>query len=831
MDTLLHDVRYALRQLRVRPRFTIAALVTLALGIGVNTAVFSLANWVVLRPVPGVRDPGRLVVVQFVDETHRFPRSTSYPNLADLGARVDALSGLAGHTTARPVAVQADGADAQYLYATFTSANYFDVLGLRLAAGRAFTHDDEAAARQAPVAIISNRFWRTQFGGDPSVVGRSLTVDGWRTRIIGVAPAGFRGTERLDDIDLWMPGTSAALTGWTPGRAPSGGGRSPSPLESRTDNVFDALVGRLAPHATLVRAQAQLRTATAALVTAYPKENCCWRSPTVYQGIGIPTQTRAAVRRAMLLLAGIAAIVLIIACANVANLFLFRGMGRRTELAVRQALGAPLGRLVRSQLIESLVVSTIAAVPAVLLGVWLKELFHGNVMPGLGAIEQIHLDWRVLAFAGATALVTGIVAGLAPAIATLHANTAASLRGGAPGVSRRTGGLRAVLTSCQLALALSMLVVTFLLVGTVRNLRAVNVGFDADSVMTFVMNPTLSGSSPDAALEILQRSLQRVRTIPGVEAAALGPVAPFMNTITGRAKVGEAPVSDSGIPATSAWVSTDYFKTLGIPLLAGRPFDESEMFWSLGRRTHAEAILSTTLAHRLFGNVNPIGRTVATALPGPPAEVIGLVDDSRWSSLVNDGGGPMQYYPVPNIIATTGATFLVRSSLPPGALRTAVQRAVADVAPSIPLYDIKSLRQRIDATVSEQRLLARLLSAFTLLAVALAVVGLYAVIAFSVAERTRELGIRIALGARSEQIVRMVVRRGAWLGAIGIAIGIGGAVVLSRVVASQLFGVSALDPVVYLLAAALLFALVLLASIIPARHATRVDPVIALRAE
>jgi ABC-type antimicrobial peptide transport system permease subunit len=304
-----------------------------------------------------------------------------------------------------------------------------------------------------------------------------------------------------------------------------------------------------------------------------------------------------------------------------------------------------------------------------------------------------------------------------------------------------------------------------------------------------------------------------------------------MNTIIGRAKVGEAAPSDTGIPATSAWVSAEYFRALGIPLLEGRTFDESEEFFSFGKRTLPVAIVSRTLARRLFGDADPLGRTVATAFSGPPARVIGVVDDSRWGSLVDEGLGPMQYYPIPDAVVVSGATFIVRSSLAPSALRAAVQHAVNEIAPSVPLFDAMRLRQRVDQTMSEQRLLARLLGGFSLLAVVLATVGLYSVIASSVAERTKELGIRVALGARSEQILGMVVRRGALLGVCGVAFGVAGALALSRLVSSHLFGVSSAEPIIYSLSAVLLFALVLIASFIPARQATRLDPVSALRTE
>lgn len=826
MDALLTDLRYVSRQLRSRPRFTLAVLLTIALGIGANVAVFGLANWVVLRPVPGVSGQERLVEIEFRTDDNGGLQAVSYPNLTDLAAGTPGLEGLAGATDPIPAAIHWEGGDPRYLKATYTSSNYFGVLGARLAEGRAYTGEDEMAASSAPVAVISDRLRRQAFGEGGAAVGRTLTVNGARVTIVGVAPAGFRGTERLGDADIWMPGT--AIVRQAIGR--QGSGAHPA-LSDRRGGVFAHLIGRLAPGTTVSQLRTRIGAVAANLVKSYPEANAEWKPPAVFEGIGVPTQERDAVRRTMLLLAGIAAIVLLITCANVANLFLFRAMGRRTEWAVRRALGASTGRLLRLQLAESLTLAFLASIPAVLLALWLTGLFRGKVMPGLGEIDTIGIDWRVLVFTGLVALLTGVTSGLVPAITALRADAAVGIKAGAAGVSRGRGSLRTLLASGQLALALSLLVTAFLLVGTARNLRAVDVGFDADSVTTFTINPMLSGYSRDASLGVIRESLRRVQAIPGVDEAALSPVAPFMNTIIGRAKVGEAAPSDTGIPATSAWVSAEYFRALGIPLLEGRTFDESEEFFSFGKRIQPVAIVSRTLARRLFGDADPLGRTVATAFPGPPVRVIGVVDDSRWGSLVDEGLGPMQYYPIPDAVVVSGATFIVRSSLAPSTLRAAVQHAVNEVAPAVPLFDAMRLRQRVDETISEQRLLARLLGGFSLLAVVLATVGLYSVIAFSVAERTKELGIRVALGARSEQILAMVVRRGALLGVCGVAFGLAGALALSRLVSSQLFGVSSAEPIIYSASALLLFALVLIASLIPARQATRLDPVSALRTE
>lgn len=426
MHSLMQDVRYVIRQLRARPRFTAAVLATLALGLGANVAVFGLANWVLLRPVPGVQDQERLVVVEFRDGQHRYARGTSYPNLADLAARVTALSGLAGETNRISVAIQAPGRVPAYAPAAFVSANYFAVLGTRVWPGRPFTSGDEIAAAQTPVAVISQRLWRRSFGGDSAAVGSYFTVNGKRTRVIGVAPADFHG------------------------------------------------------------------------------------------------------------------------------------------------------------------------------------------------IERIGLDGRVLAFAAAIALATGVAAGLIPALATVRSSVHQHLKAGAIQLSRSGGWLRGTLVTCQLALSLSLLVVMLLLVGTVRNLRAVDVGFDADSVTTFAINPASSGYAPDASREVMLQVIERIRAIPGVEQVAMTAVAPFMPTVGAGMRAVGGSGTDSVVAATSAWVSPEYFRTMGIPMLLGRTFTEDEMFWAF-REPHPVVILSRTLARQLFGSEPALGRPVSTGMPGPPA--------------------------------------------------------------------------------------------------------------------------------------------------------------------------------------------------------------------
>lgn len=824
MDAPFGDALRVIRRFRSEPRWAAAVLTTLVLGVGANTAVFGLANWLELRPVPGVRDQARLVVAEFRDSTGEYRIPSSYPNLADLRAQVPAFAGLAGTTDPIPLAIVGDGVRPRFLDAAFVADDYFDVLGVHLGPGGGAERWREAARAGTLAVVISDRLWRSRFGADRRVVGRYLQAKGVRIEVVAVAPADFHGIGRLDDVDLWIPGRVAPEVTSQLFRT--------GVVERRGAGIFAQLVGRLAPGATVRQAEAQLRTAAANLVASYPRENVLWRSPRVYAGIGVPPAQRASVRRATLVLGGIAGLVLLITCANVANLLLFRALRRRTEWAVRRALGASAGRVVRAHVAESLVMALVATPLAVLFGLLVMRAFRGTMFPGLGTIDPIHFDWRVAIAALALSIGAGLASGLAPVVADRGGDILAGLKAGGQRASRRRGWLRDGLAAIQLALSLSLLVVTLLLVQTVRHLRAVPIGFAADSIVTFAISPTLSGYSPDASLNVIRETLQRVQAIPGVSAAALSLAAPFSRALTldGHVKAGAAP-GDSGVATIPAWVSPTYFRTMGIPLLAGRAFEDGEMFMPLAGKGERGVILSRALARRLFGRSDPVGRTVRTDAPDPPERVVGVVADTHWRSLTDGNQAPVMYFPLPNGVANIGATFLVRTAMPAAALDSAVQGVLAAVAPTVPAFDLAPMRQGIDRTTAEERVLARLLTVFTLLAVFLASVGVYSVVAYSARERTREVGIRVALGATPGRVLALVGRQGVILAAVGITAGGGGAIGLSRVVASRLYGVTALDPEVYAVAAMSLLLLAAIATLVPAWRATRVDPAAVLRSE
>lgn len=822
MDALLSDLRYAVRSLRNSPGFTATVVLTLGLGIGVNITVFSLANWIVLRPVPGVLDQDRLVLVEFRDGQGS-PTGVSYPNLADLVSQVPALSGLAGQLWS-PVAIRAGDLPAEQVQAMFVSADYFRVLGGAFLQGRSFTRDEEVAAATSPVAVISDRLWQSVVGGSPETTGRTIMVNGIPTAVVGVAPARFRGTELMGQTELWIPASA-----WGTLRRIRG---ARSPIGNRQVGVLMQLVGRLAGGATPEQAESQFRAAAASLVAAYPVENTNWRDhlPTVFAGIGVSIRAREPLRRALVLLTGVAGLVLLIACANVANLFLCRGVIRREGLAVRRALGASPGRVVRGQLAECTLVSLIAGVLALLLAWGIAGLFRGPVLPDLGEVRDFKLDWRVLGFAVSLALATAVLFGVVPAAAAVRTDVLAGLKIMATRMSSVGAQLRAGLAAVQVSLSLSLLVVSFLLIGTLRNLRRIDVGFDADRVTGFTIGlGEAGGHRPDESRVILREAVTRIRAIPGVDDVSLSAYSPFTFSMGNNVR-GEDDAAANPLQAvTDGLVSGAYFRTMGIPLRAGRTFRDDELFGSM-QPVEGVAVITETLSRRLFGSGDPIGRIVRSRWLNSPFRVVGVVGDSRWATLVNEGTGPLWYRPIP-APSLQALVVLVRSRLPLRDLQAAVQGVMGSLAPTVPVSDVERLSTKIDRLLAQERLLARVLTGFATLAVLLAAVGLYAVVSFSVAQRTRELGIRIALGAGARQIFAMVLGQGAQVGTVGVLLGLGGAAGLSRVIASRLYGLTPLEPGIYVVATALLFALVLVASVVPAHRATRVDPMVALRAE
>ena len=829
LESLLQDVRFSLRSLGKRPGFAAAAILTIALGIGPLTTVLSLANGLFLRPAPGVRDAGDLVQVEFFRPSQNggFTRaSISYLNYADLMEGNRAFASLAGqaHTSAN---ILTPGGEARRVAGWFVMHNYFKVLGVRMAAGRPFSPEEDREPGGSPVVILSYRLSRTLFGEPHAAVGRTLLANGLPFTVIGVAPQGFHGAEPGEISEIWFTGATSTYLNHTPRELWDRG---------RVNGVFNVFVGRLSPGIAFETAKAELTRATRALADAYPADNEKFRTAEIWMArrAGLPVISRQSVAFFATLLGCVGGLLLLLAAANVANLLIFRGARRRDEIALRQALGASRWRLVRAHLIDSVLLALAGAAVGILLAFWSIRLFGGVVLPGVGLLPM-PIDWSVTAVAVAGAVVMGLLFGGAPAILTLEGGrvTHALQRAGAS-VTRKGHRLRNALTVAQLAISLALLIGALLLLVTMRNLRDVDLGLDPSAVAGSVIDLDANGYDNPRAMVFYQELLERAAHLPGIEAISISEAAPFQSTYgTSVHHIEDDP--QSKIRVTYNAVTSDYFDLLDIPIVRGRRFTEAEAFTATAA-TPQPVIVSELLAVRLFGKLDPIGRVLVlpknASRPRTECGIVGVARDVRWRAAAAEME-PALYQPLASDTFSLAGSkhILVRSDQPPSEVAAALRSAVASIDPAVPLYADRSLREALERGMAKERIISIVLAALALLGLLMAAVGLHGLVAETVVERTREFGLRMAIGADRRMIFAAVLRRAVVLAVGGIGVGLALAVALSRVLRSQLFGVTGLDPSVYLGAAGLLAAIVMLASLAPALAATRVNPVEALRAE
>ncbi|MBR9989642.1 MAG: ABC transporter permease [Gemmatimonadetes bacterium] len=817
LENAWRDVRFGWRGLRRNPGFTAAAVLTLAIGIGATTAVFSLANALLIRPVAGVRAPQDLVVVQFPSDDG-FMLDISHANIVDLRAGVPALTGLAGHGGRTMQARSADGVGAPFeVDAAIVQGEWFDVLGLQPQQGRWFADKEARPDAAGDVVVISDRLRSSHFDGATGVVGRTIELNAERYTIIGVAPAGFHGTDRTSETDVWLP--------------PSSYGRMwhrPIDAADRQASIYGEMIGRLAPGASAVQAEQQLRTTMSSLVARYPDVNRMHADspPEVHAGIGLPPAVRAQTERTIRLLFGIVSVLLLIACANVANLLLFRGLSRQGETMVRRALGASGARLAQQHVMEGLLLSLLGGVAGVAVALLLSRAFAGQALPGMGSVEGMPLDWRVIAFAVTGALFTGVVFTLAPALAALRYRLYGAVRSGGRSGGTESARLRGALTIVQVGASMTLLVAALLLGRTVQNFSRVERGFDAEAVLAFGFNPAPQGHDVEASRDLRRRLLEEVAVLPGIISASVASALPVPGDRF-RVRI-SVPGNDRRVEVTSLDVSAGYFTTVGTRVVAGRSFTAAEQHASpaAGRGV----VLGAATARALFGDADAVGRIVDmhgfTGTTQQP--VIGVAEDVRLGA--RDDVTPVVYQTL-GAAALPAGYVLVRSALAPAETERTVAATLARIDPAIPLFLAESLADGFRHAVSEERLIARLLFTFATLAVTLAGIGLYGVIAYAVARRHREIGIRMALGARAGSVVALVVRQSLTMVAAGTALGVVGGLALSHVLASRTYGVTPTDPTTYVLAIAVFAAVAALASALPAMAAVRIDPMRTVRQE
>ena len=828
------DLRYAVRMLRKQPGFAAAAVLTLALGIGANTAVFSLINETLFQRLP-VTDPARLFYLY---------RGTSgvfsYPQYAALRDRADAFDGLAGWGG---IAVSLHAGDsAELVPGIIATGNFFDVLGVRPAAGRLLGPADDVTPGAHPVAVIAHDFWQTRFGGRPDAVGREIRLNGHVFTIVGVTPAGFPGPQIDSRRDIYVPMMMQSVV--RPPRARYSGEQNPDLLRHNTNSwIFG--IGRMKADATPERAKAVLDATLAEFFATRVKLPPGAKAPqvTLAQIDDSSAGPRRALRAAAWLVGGAVGAVLLIACANIANLLLSRAAGRRRELAVRLALGASRGRLLQQLLTESIVLSLTGGVVGLALA-WAILRGFAAAPPPAGALPlplTFAMDGRVLLFAFIVASATGILCGVIPALVASRPAMATALRGagGSSGGIGRRVDLKKIFVVAEVALSLLLLVGAGLFVRSLRSVHAIDPGLDVDRLVSAPLQVNLLRYTTAQGRAFYEQVVERVRHVPGVQSASVARVAMLGGGgrilsvhVEGRAASHDTVMSEGGNVKSQSTTVTNanvvgsrFFDTVGIRLLQGRDF---------GSMDTAEAppsiILNATAARLHFADTNPIGKRISVdGAGGPWREIVGVVRDSAYGSIA-DGGVPVVYLPLAQN-HETGMVLYVRASVPPGSLTGALRREIQQLEPNLPVPNIAAMTDTVGTSLYAARMGAWLLSALGGLALLLAVVGIYGVLSFSIARRTREMGIRLALGAGTRRVFLLVVRDGMWLVLVGAAIGLVASFVGAQSVSAFLYGTSPTDLPSFVGAAALLAAVAFVACAIPARRAIRVNPIATLRQE
>ncbi len=813
MDRLRQDLILAFRRLRSSPGFTLAAVITLALGIGANTAIFTAVNALMFQPLP-VERPQELVTLNArLALNTEFP-VTSYPDYLDYRDRNTVLSGLAGFRFAPANFSQGNSNNAR-MWVYQVTGNYFGVLGVKALRGRVLGHDDDVTRGGHPVAVITAECWQRRFAGDPNVVGRKIKINGMDYTIVGVAPPGFHGTEIVFTPEVFVP------LAMQPQIEPGNGW-----LDCRQCRNLMVL-GRLKPGVTMPQAQAELNALTAELGRQYPNSDAGITIVLSQAGL-FGTYIRGTVRAFSAILMGVAGLVLLIACVNLASLLLARAADRRKDTAIRLALGAPRGRLVRQLLTESVVLSLAGGAAGFLLAQWLMELFTAWRPPiDVPVIPTLHMDTRVMLFAAVASVITGIIFGLAPALQSTRAELAPALKNEAVAERLRRFALRDLLVTAQVAMSVVLIVASVLVVRSLQHALTLPLGFEPRHAASVSFDMTLQGYDHARIDELNRRLLDKVRSMPGIEAAGLTVGIPLSlhwenNGVLIEGKPMPKP-ADTPLAAVYQ-ISPGYFRAAGTKLIRGRDFDDNDK-----RGATMVAIVNETFARQLLPGEDPIGKRFRYSQNGPWEQIVGVVEDGKYRSL---GELPMyaEFLPIAQH-TPEDETIVARSTLPEEDVAGMLRRAVNQLDPSMPVYDVGSVADQLGIVLFPARISAIILGAFGVLAIVLAATGVYGIMAYAVARRTREIGIRMALGASAPQVLRVVLSHTALLVGAGTVVGVALALAAGRLFAQILYGVSATDPFTYVLAIVAMAAVAFLACWFPARRAMNVDPVTALRTE
>jgi putative ABC transport system permease protein len=805
MDRLRQDLRFAIRQLSRNPGFALLAVLTLALGIGANTAIFSVVQGVVLRPLP-FAEAERMVMLYtgYPDDETRYPLSP--PDFMSYHDDARSFSGVAAVSPTQQTLTGID--EPTWVRVGRVSADLFEVMGVAPVVGRGFRAEENVPG-QDRVAILTHAYWQTRFGGDPSVLGHTLSLDGISREVVGVLPPEF---DFPGERDLYHPLAYGETFNSTTAQGRRG--------------EYLTVVARLRPGISPEEASAEVHAINQRLQVEFPETNS--------ENIGIsmvPLRDHLLgdVRGPLLMLLGAVGLVLLIACVNVANLLLARATTRRGELAIRTALGAGRGRVVGQLLTESLLLGVLGGAAGLVFAVWGTQALTSVAPQGIPRLDAIRMDAVVIAFAAAISLGTGLLFGLLPAIQVTRGSPQRALREGGPGAGGRPAGNRArrTLVVTEMAVAVILLVGAGLLIRSFLGLTSVDPGFQSDQLVTFSISlPASSYEAGPAVRQFYPALMERIEALPGVQAASAGSEVPLGGTgnILGFSiENQEPPAPGFVLDAAATAVLPGYFSTLGIPVRRGRPLDSGDRFES-----PEVLVINEAFAQRYFPGEEPVGRRIS--LGGDDWwEIVGVVGNAPQYGL-DRPVRPAIYMPHEQF-TTRSLIMVVRAGGDPLALATVLRGEVAALDPNLPIRQFATGENLVSEAMSQPRFYTTLLAIFAAVALVLAAVGTFGVISYMVTQRTREFGIRVALGARPADVLGMVVRQGAGMAAVGIGVGLVAAAGLSRFLGGLLHDVGALDPIAFGSVALLLLGVALLASYLPAHRATRADPMVALRAE
>jgi len=812
METFWRNLQYSLRTLRKRPGFTLTVVITLALGIGANATIFTWIKAVLLEPLPGIEQPERLVEVWGATRNNS-ALSLSYLDYLDYRDRNVVFSGLAAHQV-QPLNL-GRGGKPERVWGAVVSGNYFNVLGVKALIGRTFLPEEDRMPNSHPVAVIGYGLWQRDFGADPKVIGRTITLNEHDFTIIGVTPKEFGS-----------PFAGIALDAWTPVMMKD---YVALPHFSLTDrgSRWLMVMGRLKPGVTVVQAQANIAAIARQLERTYRQTND-QMGAAVYLLSQSPFSLKRSMQSALAVLMAAVAIVLLIACANIANLLLARGASRRKEIAVRLALGSTRWRMLGQMLTESFVLASCGAAVGLTLAFWTARSLPAFLPPyGIQVSFDTRPDVVVLAFTLGLTVITTVLFGLAPALQASKPDLVAALKDNAAalGQGQRKFPLQHALVISQMALSTVALISAGLFVRSLREAYEADPGFDPHRVLLASFDPFLSGHDDNHGREFYRRLIERVRTLPGVQSVTLARRLPLTLSGIAFANVvidGYTPAKDEDMHLNYETVGPDYFRTMRIPLVQGRDFDERD-----NEHARGVVIINETMARHYWTGGDALGRRIK--LDKSWLQIVGIAKDVKNRTL-NEALQPFLYVPFLQDYRSN-MILVARTVIEPKTMFHAVRAETAALDPKIPMFDAKTFEEHIGLSLFLQRMAATILSIFGLLALSLAAVGVYGVMAYAVGQRTRELGIRISIGASRSDVLKLILGQGLTLSVVGLIGGLVTALVVTRFSAHLLYGVSSADPVTFTVIALLLLGVAVVSGYFPARRATRIDPVVALRME